>query len=338
MNLALDKCYLFSWPVLTLIETAKSLGLETDRKLIQSNINNALLMRSDKCIPLSAYLSLFGSISDEVDGTDITLLVGRNSFLSGMHLQIFMSTICNTFRDYLNKMPSMLNIWGDVGEIKIESAEDDLLRLVWYPINSDIGGQKNLIDTILYLSALIIDSLCLLPIPVRRAQMTYAQPEDTFIINKSFGNNVIFDADVSAIYFDREVLDFPLVKQQFRSGDTPHPDFVNLFDGKDPADPFWPRLRQSIVTRLPQGKPKLDAVAADMNLSKRTFQRQLKDRGSDYHAELASIRQSLAENYLQDLRLTITEIAFKLGFNDHTAFSTAFKNWTNSTPGEWRKK
>ena len=38
------------------------------------------------------------------------------------------------------------------------------------------------------------------------------------------------------------------------------------------------------------------------------------------------------------LDLTITDIAHELGFHDASAFHRAFKKWTGTRPGAYRKK
>ena len=40
--------------------------------------------------------------------------------------------------------------------------------------------------------------------------------------------------------------------------------------------------------------------------------------------------------YLQEGRLSLTEIAFLVGFTDQSNFSRAFRRWTGVSPGEWK--
>jgi AraC-like DNA-binding protein len=44
---------------------------------------------------------------------------------------------------------------------------------------------------------------------------------------------------------------------------------------------------------------------------------------------------SLARNYVDEGRLSVTEIAFVLGFADTSTFSRAFKRWTGISPREY---
>ena len=49
-------------------------------------------------------------------------------------------------------------------------------------------------------------------------------------------------------------------------------------------------------------------------------------------------RQELALSYLGQRDLSLTDIAFLLGYQDQSAFTHAFKEWTGGTPGGYRDK
>ena len=46
----------------------------------------------------------------------------------------------------------------------------------------------------------------------------------------------------------------------------------------------------------------------------------------------------LALRYLRDPNLSLSQTAFLLGYSELSAFSHAFRRWTQTTPGEWRTK
>ena len=49
------------------------------------------------------------------------------------------------------------------------------------------------------------------------------------------------------------------------------------------------------------------------------------------------VKQELAETLLANQDLTITDIAYKLGYFEPTSFQRAFRQWTGCTPMEYRK-
>jgi AraC-like DNA-binding protein len=73
-----------------------------------------------------------------------------------------------------------------------------------------------------------------------------------------------------------------------------------------------------------------------LGVSQRTFARHLATEGVTYFDLLEKLRSDLAERYLADGDLTISEIAWLLDYSDVGSFSHAFKRWTGKTPREWR--
>jgi AraC-like DNA-binding protein len=49
------------------------------------------------------------------------------------------------------------------------------------------------------------------------------------------------------------------------------------------------------------------------------------------------IRRELAEQYISDSTLTLTEISFLLGFSEVSSFSRAYRRWEGQSPSEARK-
>jgi AraC-like DNA-binding protein len=52
---------------------------------------------------------------------------------------------------------------------------------------------------------------------------------------------------------------------------------------------------------------------------------------------MENLKKDLAEKYMKQIDLKISDVAFLLGYSDHSAFSTAFKRWTGKTPREARQ-
>ena len=96
-------------------------------------------------------------------------------------------------------------------------------------------------------------------------------------------------------------------------------------------------VRQALLQLLPSGKVGQESVAARLNRSRSTLQRQLGSEGTSYRDVLESTRQSLAEKYLANEDYTQAQVAFMVGFSDQSNFARAFKRWTGLSPGEFQK-
>ena len=80
-----------------------------------------------------------------------------------------------------------------------------------------------------------------------------------------------------------------------------------------------------------------EQVAYALNMSERTMNRHLKERGFTFKDVLKEVRVSLSKLYIKNNQFNVTEIAFQLGFSDSSSFSRAFKRWTGASPVEYKK-
>ncbi|MAM88742.1 AraC family transcriptional regulator ligand-binding domain-containing protein [Allohahella sp. A8] len=100
---------------------------------------------------------------------------------------------------------------------------------------------------------------------------------------------------------------------------------------------FLTALHEHIAAALQDGEPTADRLARQMDYTLRSFYRELANHGLRYRAVLSDVRLKLARMYLADPRLAAAEIALLLGYSEQSAFSRAFRGWTGSTPGAYRK-
>ena len=124
-------------------------------------------------------------------------------------------------------------------------------------------------------------------------------------------------------------------------GFTPNPQAAGLrsrhtrtlgFILPDLENPSYAR----IAKQLEQGAPRIEQVAAHMNMSARNLQRKLADEGTSLAFILDEIRQSEAQRRLKQSQDSLTAIALDLGFSDASAFSRACKRWFGKSPSDIR--
>ena len=97
-------------------------------------------------------------------------------------------------------------------------------------------------------------------------------------------------------------------------------------------------VRHAIARAIQHGSPTLVAVAREMHSSARTIQRRLTDSGTTHKELVDDVRRQLALRYLQSPKLSLTEIAFLLGYEDAGSFRRTVKRWTGKTPSELRPR
>jgi AraC-like DNA-binding protein len=89
---------------------------------------------------------------------------------------------------------------------------------------------------------------------------------------------------------------------------------------------------------LPHGKAKAQTVAKNLALSVRTLSRRLADEGTTYAEVVDQLRRSLALQYLKEPGISLSQIAWLLGYEGSTSFNHAFRRWTGQSPSAARNQ
>ncbi|GJQ63732.1 MAG: hypothetical protein SCALA702_27850 [Melioribacteraceae bacterium] len=88
---------------------------------------------------------------------------------------------------------------------------------------------------------------------------------------------------------------------------------------------------------LPSGIPGVEQIGQIMGMSRRTLTRRLSENGLTFRDLIKRAQEEVSKDLLKNSARSIAEIAFETGFSEQSAFSRAFKNWTNQSPAEFRK-
>jgi len=98
---------------------------------------------------------------------------------------------------------------------------------------------------------------------------------------------------------------------------------------------FADKVRQ--IVRTTEGViPKLEDIAAQLNMTRRTATRKLQAEGISFQEIVSEESSRKAIHYLQTTQLTVEQIADKLGYSESAGFTRAFKRWTGKVPKEYR--
>jgi AraC-like DNA-binding protein len=98
------------------------------------------------------------------------------------------------------------------------------------------------------------------------------------------------------------------------------------------------QTRRLITARFRSGGTDLESIAKAFGISPRALQGRLKRAGTTFEAEAVAARKRMAESYLRDTGLSMTEIAMLLGFSELSAFTRAVQRWFGVSPKAYRVK
>lgn len=174
-------------------------------------------------------------------------------------------------------------------------------------------------------------------IELSEVRFEHAKPKDAHELKEFFGRMPIFNQPQNAIVFDRSVFETPMA--------NPDPRLFELFQRHLTERLAERRVEHSVIVKasfiiaqkLADGVPSLFDVANAMHLSERTLQRRCSDHGMDFLHLVDQVRHQIAVQHLKYTNDSLTDIAFKLGYSQISAFSRAFRRWTGVSPMRYRR-
>jgi len=154
-----------------------------------------------------------------------------------------------------------------------------------------------------------------------------------------FGCPVRFGMRHNSLTFSRHQLALPIATADRRLHGILTGYCEEILASREDSSPDLRHRAERIITKLLcRGEAETEAVAHELGMSVRTLARRLGDLGVSFGQILDELRHDMALRYLRDPNLSLSQIAFLLGYSELSAFSHAFRRWTTTTPGEWRMK
>jgi AraC-like DNA-binding protein len=154
-----------------------------------------------------------------------------------------------------------------------------------------------------------------------------------------FGCIVEFGAASDLIEFSNDDLATPLVTADAKLRQALRP-FCDMAARERGAalGTLRAAVENEIEKLLPHGKAQARTVAKALALSTRTLSRRLAEEGVTYAEVVDQLRRSLALQYLKEPGVSLSQIAWLLGYRGSTSFNRAFKRLTGRLPSEARNE
>jgi AraC-like DNA-binding protein len=150
-----------------------------------------------------------------------------------------------------------------------------------------------------------------------------------------FGGNITFEAKVDELTFDGSIKNMAVASADPYLNELLVANCEQaLAHRSTKRGLFRSAVENAIVPLLPHGKVRASEIAGRLGLSQRTSARRLASEGVTFSEVIESLRGDLARQYLSDPDLSISRIAWLLGYQEVSAFTHAFKRWTGKTPRE----
>jgi AraC-like DNA-binding protein len=168
-----------------------------------------------------------------------------------------------------------------------------------------------------------------------QVSLTHSAPTCAYRYHEYFKVPVKFDARITSISFPLEMMIRILPgRDEQLTALTDEAIVAYLAEIKEVR--FINRVERAILKRLPCGGINDSMVARDLMMSSRSLQRKLREEKTTFKKILDRVRLEVAQKYIRSGSISMTELAFLLGFSEASAFSRAFRRWSGMTPSRYR--
>jgi AraC-like DNA-binding protein len=242
------------------------------------------------------------------------------------------NTLKQAFENY--QRYNILLCSGVVYELEVYGGE---AKFSFRVTDSSRNPTYHLMDSLLSSTVNIFQKLTGEPVKAKRVSFTQISPLDLMPYTRLFGANLAFKQKEAALVFDSNVLDLPIAyrNQQLLQLVENHAD--QMIRALKLEYTFSETVSHAIIKKFAGTTPRIQEIARSLGLSIRSLQLQLSKEDTTFKDLLTVIRKNMAEGYLKNPQLSISDISYALGFSEPVSFHIAFKKWTGQTPGGFRK-
>jgi AraC-like DNA-binding protein len=149
-----------------------------------------------------------------------------------------------------------------------------------------------------------------------------------------FDAPLVFGADQAALAVSDKDLELPISENIVELHDLA----TRYLDSQLPRgrSALTLQVRQAIEALLGTGACSHREVARALNMHPRTLQRRLREEGATFEAIKDEARHDLAQRYLSQPDVPLTQVTALLGYSEQSALGRSCRRWFDTTPREMR--
>ena len=316
---------------------ARGAGVELGPLLEKAGLTDQRIKDRGFRLPVQQQIHFLNLVANALHDELLGFHLAQLCDLRELGLLFYVAASSGTLGDALQRVARYSSITNE--GISLKCVEEDGIRMVFDYVGISRYSDRHQIEFSMTVLIRLWRHLTGLHLATRRARITHRRTNHGGSeLAEYFGGRVTFGAKTDELTFIRSVKDLAIT-----SADP----YLNeiLVANCEQALSQRPKHRgtlrlaveNAIAQLLPHGKVRASGIAARLGLSQRTLARRLALEGETFSEILESLRGDLGRQYLLDPDLSISRIAWLLGYEEVSAFTHAFKRRTGKTPREARQ-
>ncbi len=319
-----------------LLDYLRSRGVDPARLYPEARVRQLESARGHEEIPLTEWIGMFDRAVEALGEPDLPLKAGASLHVRHLGVLGHVLMSCATLGEVAQQLARYIRLLGQIGQPEVQR-DGDRIHLLWiWPHPTPPSGA--VAQFMLGARSMFMRWLADRPDLRYDAHFHFPAPPDTQAFERVFGGELHFDQPRSKMVFPDAYMALPVatadedLRQQVEARAQ---SLLRVLEGEAP---LLSALKGVLARNLANGRVSLEEAAAALDTSTRTLQRRLGALGRSFQSVLDEVRLHAAENLLRDPNVSLTQIAFLLGYTEQSTFHNAFRRWTGASPGSWRRQ
>lgn len=173
--------------------------------------------------------------------------------------------------------------------------------------------------------------------PLEALHFSFSVPEALGPYEEFYAVKPEFGMPLNELVFDRTFLTQPMPQASDLALRSAEQQCENLLNQRLKRAGLSAQVRHHLASRAAD-MPNMEEVSRMLNTIPRTLRRRLQREKTSFAELRDEVRQTLAEEYLSGPRLSVEQVAERLGYAEATSFINAYKRWHGATPSAYRRK
>lgn len=312
--------------------------------------NTLMTTRQGDALSYPLWCDLLAQVSQWINKPELGIELGELAEAEHGGILAYLVSSCDTLRDAMEHFQRFQTLlYGGEGEV-VELG--DHIRVSWSnDIQPSLGTQLS--DEVLIIGLVhFIKRLTGKTLELAGINFIHNRPSYEKLYQKHLTGEIRFANGELSVEFPKHYLDLAILNPEPVLKDIlakqaatlllqakQQEDNNLLLDKQEKEDEdFSRKLNIELLACINESHFTLDALSAKMNMSSRTLHRRLDKQGKNFNQLLKQARLEMAIDYLERSSLSLSEISYRLGYTEQSAFSRAFKQWTGKTPKQYLAK
>lgn len=313
-------------------ETIRELGGDPVRFLAEFHLKEDMIDNPKQMMPYLGFIQMLERAASDFDCPDFGLRVGLKQGMSVLGPIAVIAQNSATVEEAVNHIIKYIGYHSPAIHLRLDPPAAGKLRGLHFDITLTQGQARaqtvelSLLLGVHILRVLIGEDAKACPVHFRHAQVSPAAR-----YRSVFNSPVTFNSTSNAIFIPETELARAITQSDPVLLQTMAEYVAQNIDTQGSS--LRENVRALVISLLPlERRCTIAVIARNLALSERTLQRRLKKEGIVFEELVDDIRRELAQDYLREQGMAISQVAGLIGYGQQSSFNRACMRWFGKPP------